>query len=243
MLNPKSPIPLYHQLADILTQRIRSGEYAAGTRIPSEHQLAADYGIGRPTARQATELLVGRRLLVRRRGAGTFVLNAGEEVDLFSLAGTSEAFRRKGIASSPQILGAVRQVTVSEESEGPFAGRSAYTFSRLWKADGEPVLIETLQLDPVLFKDLERVFRPEMSMARLAREHYFLVPGSGTQHFRIAYVTGAHARYLNVSANTPVLAVQRALHFPVGENGVYAELYCRTDRFVFTQTIGDLTHE
>ena len=51
MLNPNSPLPLYHQLAEILLSRIRSGQYPPGGRIPSEHQLAATYCIGRPTAR------------------------------------------------------------------------------------------------------------------------------------------------------------------------------------------------
>ena len=55
MLNPDSPVPLYHQLAEVLLDKIRAGDYPAGSRIPSEHQLAATYGIGRPTARQAVD--------------------------------------------------------------------------------------------------------------------------------------------------------------------------------------------
>ena len=70
MLNNQSPIPLYHQLADLLTARIREGEYRVGDRIPSEHQLAAAYSIGRPTVRQAIDILVRRRMLVRRHLCG-----------------------------------------------------------------------------------------------------------------------------------------------------------------------------
>jgi GntR family transcriptional regulator len=77
MLNHQSPIPLYHQLAQLLIDKIRSGEYPVGSRIPSEHKLAAAFGIGRPTARQATDVLVRKRILVRKRGAGTFVLGHG----------------------------------------------------------------------------------------------------------------------------------------------------------------------
>jgi GntR family transcriptional regulator len=98
MLNPdQSPIPLYHQLADILLEGIRSGEYPPGTRIPSEPQLAKDYGIGRPTVRQAIDVLVRKRLLTRQRGSGTYVRSPEKEIDLFSLAGTSSAFQRQGI--------------------------------------------------------------------------------------------------------------------------------------------------
>ena len=68
MLNTESPLPLYHQLAEILTAEIRSGEYPPGSRIPAEMGLAQTYGIGRPTVRQAVDLLVRKGLVKRRRG-------------------------------------------------------------------------------------------------------------------------------------------------------------------------------
>jgi GntR family transcriptional regulator len=73
-LNPESPLPLYRQLAELLLERIRVGEYTSGSRIPSEPELARTFRIGRPTVRQATDLLVRRRCLERRRGSGTYVV-------------------------------------------------------------------------------------------------------------------------------------------------------------------------
>jgi len=96
MLNSRSPIPLYRQLTDILLSKIRSGEYPQGERIPSEHELAETFGIGRPTARQATEQLVRNGILIRKRGSGTFVQSEQKEVDLFSFAGTMASFHKKG---------------------------------------------------------------------------------------------------------------------------------------------------
>ena len=68
-LTADSRIPLYHQLADVLRERIRAGQYPAGDRIPSEPELSRTFGIGRPTVRQATDLLVRQRCLERRRGS------------------------------------------------------------------------------------------------------------------------------------------------------------------------------
>jgi GntR family transcriptional regulator len=85
ILNPRSPLPLYHQLAELLAARIRAGDYPPGTRIPSEHQLAGVFAIGRPTARQAIDVLVRKGLVTRRRGSGTYVREPRQEVDLFSL--------------------------------------------------------------------------------------------------------------------------------------------------------------
>ena len=104
MLNRQSPIPLYHQLADILLAGIRSGQYAPGERIPSELKLAAAYQIGRPTVRQAIDLLVRKRFLNRRRGSGTYVSAQRREVALFSLEGTIASFHREGLEVETVIL-------------------------------------------------------------------------------------------------------------------------------------------
>src|ERR1700687_1627038 len=68
MLDGQSALPLYHQLADELLRRIRAGEYSPGEPIPSEHELARRYGLGRPTVRQATDTLMRQRGPARRRG-------------------------------------------------------------------------------------------------------------------------------------------------------------------------------
>ncbi|MCP4688502.1 MAG: GntR family transcriptional regulator, partial [Desulfobacterales bacterium] len=126
MLNSNSPIPLYHQLAEILIGRIRSGEYPPGTRIPSEHALAASHGIGRPTVRQAIDRLVRKRMLLKKRGSGTYVRVEEEEVDLFSIAGTTSAFHKKGISVATTILEKTHLTSFFRDPENPFTGRSAY---------------------------------------------------------------------------------------------------------------------
>jgi DNA-binding GntR family transcriptional regulator len=88
---------LYRQLADVLADGIRRGRFVVGSKIPSENELAATYQVGRPTVRQATDVLVRERRLSRRRGAGTFVIEPPREVDLFSLTGTAAAFRSQGL--------------------------------------------------------------------------------------------------------------------------------------------------
>jgi len=243
MLNPESPIPLYRQLADILLAAIREGEYPPGSRVPSENSLAIRYGIGRPTARQATELLVRRGILVRRRGSGTFVGKEQKEVDLFSLAGTISSFHRKGIPMTTRILQKTRLKTVGNDSENPFAGQKAYFLSRLSLVEEIPVLIEDIYLNATLFAGIERFDLSGRSLSQIVAEHYYIRPTGGKQNFRIGYLTGKKGLKLVVSPETPILAVKRFLHFAQGQNAIYSELFCRTDRFVFSQTIGGVIHE
>lgn len=242
-LNSDSPLPLYHQLAEVILTRIRSGEYPPGAKIPSEHHLAADFGIGRPTARQATELLVRRRILSRRRGAGTFVQERLEEVDLFSLAGTISSFHEKGIPLATRILQQPRMIAVGDDADNPFAGASAYFLSRLSLVAESPVLLEEMYLHPTLFAGIEGMDLTDRSLSRIVAEHYFMRPTGGTQHFRIGRLKGSRAAHLAVAADTPILIVTRFLHFKQAQQAIFAELYCRTDRFVFSQQIGGMDHD
>ncbi len=238
MLNTHSPIPLYRQLADLLTARIRAGEYAAGSRLPSEHQMAAALGIGRPTVRQATDMLVRKGLLTRRRGSGTYVCPPQQEVDLFSLEGTRASFQKKGIPIRSQIVAPVALESVAADPDNPFAGRQAYYFRRLTLAEETPVLLEDLFLDPALFAGIEHIDLAARSLAAVADEHFYLRPSGGRQRFSIGYADEKRARLLQVAPTTPLLKVQRLLHFAQSETGVFAELWCRTDHFVFAQTLG-----
>ncbi len=56
--------------------RIRSGEWAPGTRIPFEHELVATHGCARATVNKALTRLAREGLIERRRRAGSFVARA-----------------------------------------------------------------------------------------------------------------------------------------------------------------------
>lgn len=237
-LNPASPLPLYRQLADWLLERIRDGEYPSGSRIPSEPELARAFSVGRPTVRQATDLLVRRQCLERRRGSGTYVVEPPERVDLFSLAGTLASFEQGGVAVRTTIVRRTRRVHVEPDPENPFSGRCAWSLSRLSRVDGEPVLLEDLYLDVDRFPGLTRHSLASRSLSRLVDEQYHLRPESADQNFRVVRAGVSRAELLDCAAREPLLLVRRTLHFPGAPAALYAELACRTDRLVFSQTLG-----
>ncbi|MFJ7178222.1 GntR family transcriptional regulator [Streptomyces massasporeus] len=66
--------PLYMQLADVIADKIASGELAPDRPIPSENHLSDEYGVARLTARRAAQELRERSLIVTVRGKGSFVV-------------------------------------------------------------------------------------------------------------------------------------------------------------------------
>ncbi len=237
MLNSDSPIPLYQQLAERIQSAVQAGDYAVGEKIPSEHQMASTYQVGRPTVRQATDLLVRKRVLQRRRGSGTYVLPEPKQVDLFSLIGTSAAFAQLGVDVHSRFLQPVRKIQLPKDHPSPFRGNNAFHISRLNQVDNAPVLLEEIYLHTGVFNGLERHSLGQRSLSQLVRDEYFMKPESADQHFRIVYPNRDQMEALELSESDPVLKVERLIHFPQAHNAIYAELYCRTDRFVFSQTI------
>ncbi len=65
--------PLYLRLANALADAVAQGAVGAGTRLPPERALADHLAIGRGTVGAAYEALRGRRVVVTRRGSGTYV--------------------------------------------------------------------------------------------------------------------------------------------------------------------------
>lgn len=242
-LNPDSPIPLYRQLADLLMARIRSGEYPPGTPIPSEHSLAQEYGIGRPTARQATDWLVRRRLLMRKRGSGTYVRDDQHEIDLFSFAGTLSAFHKKAISVSSEIIEPIRLMNIPPDGDNPFAEGRAFHFARLSCVGDMPVLLEDIYLHAEIFQGIEIIDLQGRSLSQIVDEIFYMRPTGGKQNFRIGYLEGEKGRSLSVLPTTPILIVKRFLDFAPAASAVYSELFCRTDQFVFSQTIGGVSDE
>ena len=237
ILNANSPIPLYRQLALKIREHIDRGEIAVSEKIPSEHSLAREYGIGRPTVRQATDMLVREGLLQRRRGAGTFVLPPARRIDLFSLAGTSAALKDIHQSVTMELLAPQRLVSGLDRLPGKLAGKPVYEVRRLSRIEGEPVLLENLYLDAALFAGLERFDLQNASLAQIAREHFYLEPTSASQDFEIFLADTEISVRLEISPATPVLKVCRILHFGEYSGALYAEIYCRTDRYRFSQTI------
>jgi GntR family transcriptional regulator len=242
VLNPASPLPLYHQLAALLSGRISSGELSIGARLPSEPELSREHGIGRPTVRQATELLVQRGLIERRRGSGTYVRKAEQRVDLFSLAGTLSSFQKGGIEIESKLVRRVSKRRVPADAENPFAGREAYHFQRLSSVSGRPVLCEELFLDPLVFPGLPAVPLAGASLARVVEERYYLRPTHAEQSFRVAQAPLSVRKLLALPAAAAVLLVKRTLFFPRAERAIFSELYCRTDELVFSQTLSTEPH-
>ena len=64
---------LYQQVADDIEALILNGSFASGSKLPSEADLAAEYGVSRNVIRESFKRLAERGLVVIKTGSGSYV--------------------------------------------------------------------------------------------------------------------------------------------------------------------------
>lgn len=77
MILQRVGIPLYLQIKSSILNRIQSGEYYPGFKVPTERELSIALGVSRNTVSAAYKELLLEGILEARQGRGTFVKAAG----------------------------------------------------------------------------------------------------------------------------------------------------------------------
>jgi GntR family transcriptional regulator len=135
---------LYRKVAQDIKAAIAAGAYGAGTRLPSESELAGQYSVSRGTIRQAFAALRADGVIASRRGARRVVM-AGPRVQSFGeLLSFSRWARALGEAPSGQVVHLERRPAHPDEARelALEPGAPVYFLVRVRLLSGRPVMIE-----------------------------------------------------------------------------------------------------
>ena len=91
-----SAVPLYQQIQDSIIDKIRSGEWARGEKVPSENTLADDLGVSRMTINRALRELTRSGYLERVHGVGTFVAEPPRHASLIEIQNIADEIHARG---------------------------------------------------------------------------------------------------------------------------------------------------
>jgi DNA-binding GntR family transcriptional regulator len=231
-----SPVPLYFQVAQHLEQMIESGELPMGTRLENEIDLADQLGLSRQTMRRAIEYLVGRGLLLRKRGIGTQVVQAKvtREVELTSLY---DDLAKTGRDPSTTVVsfGTEPAPDALAAELGLAAGTPVYVFERLRFAGAEPLALMRNHVPVHLMRlsaaDLEaqglyNLFRANGIIMRIAK-----------QSIGARAATAAEARALGERKGAPLLTMERSAYDEQGRAVEHGRHVYRASRYRFDLTL------
>jgi GntR family transcriptional regulator len=77
-LDPKSPEPIFEQLAFQVKGAVARGEMQSGAQLPSVRELAKELAINPNTVARAYDSLEAQGVIVRRQGSGCFIADRAQ---------------------------------------------------------------------------------------------------------------------------------------------------------------------
>jgi GntR family transcriptional regulator len=209
------PVPLYYQLEQDLRNRIASKEFEPGSSLPTEDRICEQYGVSRITVRRALDALNSQRLIVRRRGVGSFVAETPRRINS-KLTGSLSEFLMSA--------GALHTTCVSLEPAMPPAEVSkVFNLSKGQNAillravgaldDGDPVAY----LEIWFPLEIGEVLTPadlggsEPIVRIVERKHQLRLVGA-EQIVEPGRAGSAAGRHLQIAGDTPILRVKRVYY-------------------------------
>lgn len=140
-IDRRSPLPMYHQLKEILLERIKREPINPGSSFPSEMELIETYEVSRTTVRQAIAELTKQGFLYTIKGKGTFVAKPKIDLRYLQKALTfDEQIRKSGMTPSTKVL-YLGETEATDDIAAYVGATRVIKLVRLRFADGEPVVL------------------------------------------------------------------------------------------------------
>jgi len=206
-IDRSSLIPYYHQLKTLLLLRIDRDGLASGDRLPSDHELCAQYEVSRTVVRQALGELEFEGVIYREKGRGTFVAQAKSSQGLVqSLTGLYEDAASHGMSLRSEVrrLETVPAKGVVAAGLDLEEGSPVVLLERLRYLSDVPWVLVTTYLPAGLVPDLEQADLTNGSLYALMDRHG-VRPVSGRRSVEARVAGVALARDLGLPRGGAVL--------------------------------------
>jgi GntR family transcriptional regulator len=223
-------LPAYKKIQTVILKRVESGQLKPGDMVDSERELARIHGVSLMTARHALAGLEREGMVVRRRGAGTFV--APPKIHFNKLMSYTEQMSGRGLNVSSKVI-SLSVVNTEHEVAARLAlpsGSPLVKLERLRMGGSEPFAIETCYLSAVDFPNLTRSRLDRVSLFSILEHNYGLEIGHADEEVDITTADPHSARVLNIAHGTPLLRIRQEIYSTQGKVAIYVLGLYRSDR-------------
>lgn len=235
LINSADKNPMYLQLREILRSRIDEGEFIPGSAIPSESELAENYGLHRLTVRSAITTLVNEGLLKSVQGKGVYVVGKKLGRDLEKLTGFHQTMREHNILPETRVMLKTRRyagikyaqiLKIDPEEE-------VYYIRRLCLGENEPVSIEDIYVPCKILSDLEAVDLNVFSLYDIYKFNGIQLT-QAWQTLSVTNLDAKDARILQIKPETKVLLFECISRDSQGKVIEFSRSYTRSDKASYT---------
>jgi GntR family transcriptional regulator, histidine utilization repressor len=203
------PISLSQRILSDITERIVSGDWPPGTRIPFEHELAVEYGCSRMTVNKAMTQLARDGLIERRRRSGSFVAEPRSQAAILEIHDIRTEVQALGRLYTYELVSRrQRRATVSDRRRiDVVAGAEVIELECRHFAGKSPFCLEARLINLAAVPEAA-----EERFADIAPGPWLIarVPWSAAEHtIRAVAADAPTAKALGIAAGAPCLAIER----------------------------------
>lgn len=201
-------------LAAELEREILSGHWVTGVKLPTERDLAEQYGVSRQTVREALDELERACLVTRRQGSGTYVAERRLEQSVLGHFSIVDALRSSGesietTVLSQDLVGALPAVA---DSLGLERDASVVELFRLRGVGGEAFMFERTWLPAERLPGIAGADVASDGLYATLREHYGVVLVRAVESFEPIVLHADEAEYLGEQEGRPALMLLRTTY-------------------------------
>lgn len=231
---------LYLQLGSDIRQKILSGEYPIGSKIPTEQELCDKYDVSRITVRRAIQDLVEDGLLEKVRGKGTFVAVPKHVVG--SSPTDQRSFTSLVMGEGPVIRNVVEKRLSKADKHfadmlGCEVGAPLCYVRRVVLDNNYPFAIDELIAPEQLFPGLIGLMQDNVSFYDLVENHYGIAFGSEDLTIGVTTARDDEGQLLRCNIGAPLFILKKLMRCADGTPMHYSKSILRGDRVSYKFTV------
>ncbi len=233
MLMRDSPIPLYHQLKQLIADQIVTGEWQPGYMLPTEEQFQSQYNLSRTTVRLALKELEIEGKIVRQQGRGTFVAESKLSHGPDPRINLTTYLKQLGMKPGWRVLSTnwVQAIVELAERLNIPAGTSVYQLRRLRLADGEPIGYHITHVVPELVETIDPGQLDKGGSLDYLQGSAQLEQSYANRIIEAVLASKEAAQLLMVAEGSPILMIRRRVFNQNGAPVEDLQAMYRGDRF------------
>lgn len=205
--------PLYVQVATILRNKICASEWSVRMPLPNEVTLAREIGVSIGTVRKALEMLENERLIERRQGRGTFVVETSVESELERFSNIM--FGSKKLRAQSVSWSCVTGYAAADESQilHLALGARVFRLHASWIAGEAAATVENITVSEARFPGLpDHLAEGGQFLFPIYRRHYREPIGKVTETLTCLNADATVASILNVPEQRALMQICRVAY-------------------------------
>lgn len=231
-----SATPVYQQASEWIREKIYTGEWDTGERIPSENQIMDILDVSRGTVKKAISLLVKEGLLSSVQGKGTFVKSEKGNISyslgegLLSFAESLESQNKKYFTEviTSRIEGANKLVAAKLKinQDDPIL-----YLERVRSVDGEKVMLIENRINIKLCPGIENVDFNQNNLFPTIERISGLKISHSESRYAARIIGNERGHYLGVGEDAPVLHLEQLVYFQNGTAIEFGNVWLKSNKY------------